>query len=365
MYSDVDTGARRGAAETVRGVYPDHHRIAGTRDDGRVVIVDARSSRRWVLGPTELRVAQAFDGVSSYADVMRHTGVAGASTEAVQALERRLLAVGILADRAVPARGGRWLNWIRRLDVAAGGPDPVLNRLMWLVRIGTSRSAVLAVIGSVLASVALVDWHRFTAEVPSAISGWGLLGLLAAFTLSAVFHEGGHAFACKRFGVGIEEMGIGLRWLVPFAWTCPDQDRWEALPIGRRVLTITAGPIGSLAFGAVGALTWQLGHGVAPLRSAGLYGVLAGTLGMTPTLIPFLEGDAYLLLEMVLRRRDLRRRSLDYLTASIVPARRRIPVSRGERALYLCFGTCTVVATAAVTGAALLLLWYCVAAAEA
>jgi putative peptide zinc metalloprotease protein len=361
----VGAAARRGATQPVRGVFPDHYRIAGTRRDGRVVVLDGRSSRRWALGPTELRVARAFDGVSSYADVIRRTGVAGASAEAVRALEGRLLAVGILADRAAPTQGRRWLSWIRAVDLATGGPDPVLNRLTWLVRAGTNRVAVLAAIGCVLAAGALVDWRRFATEVPSAISGWGLLGLLAAFTLSAVFHEGGHAFACKRFGVGIDEMGIGLRWLVPFAWTRPDQDAWAALPIPRRVLTITAGPLGSMVYAALGALTWQLAHGAAPLRLAGLYAVLAGTVGMTPTLIPFLEGDAYLLLEMVLRRRDLRRRSMDYVSAAFVPARRRIPACRGERALYLCFGTCAVVGTIAVTGGALWLLWYCVASAVA
>jgi putative peptide zinc metalloprotease protein len=354
----VGAAARPDTADTVRGTFPDHYRIAGTRPDGRVVVVDPRSGRRWALGPTELRVARAFDGVSSYADVIGRCGVAGASAGAVRALEGRLLAVGILADRATPAPGRRWLSWIRAVDVAVGGPDALLNKLSWLIRAATHRLTVFTGIGGVLVAVALVDWPRFAGEVPPAISGWGLLGLLAAFTLSAVFHEGGHAFACKRFGVGIDEMGIGLRWLVPFAWTRPDQDAWEAQPIGRRVLTITAGPLGSLVFAALGALTWQLGHGVGPLRLAGLYAVLAGTAGMTPTLIPFLEGDAYLLLEMVLRRPDLRRRSLDFLKG-----RRKIQVGRGERALYLCFGTCTILATIAVTGAALWLLWYCVASA--
>lgn len=351
---------RRDTAETVRGTFPDHYRIAGPRPDGRAVVVDPRSGRRWALGPTELRVARAFDGASSYADVIGCTGVTGASADAVRALESRLLAVGILADRAAPAQGRRWLSWIRAVDVAVGGPDPLLDRLTGLIRAATHPVTVFAGIGCVLVAVGLLDWRRFAGEVASAISGWGLLGLLAAFTLSAVFHEGGHAFACKRFGVGIDEMGIGLRWLVPFAWTRPDQDAWEALPIGRRVLTITAGPLGSLVFGALGALAWQLGHGVAPLRLAGLYAVLAGTAGMTPTLIPFLEGDAYLLLEMVSRRPDLRRRSLDFLTG-----RRKIQAGRGERALHLCFGTCAVLATIAVTGAALWLLWYCVASAVA
>lgn len=354
----MGTAARPGTAEPVRGVFPAHYRIAGTRDDGRVVVLDPRSSRRWALGPTELKVARAFDGVSSYADVVGRAGVAGASVAAVRALEGRLLAVGILADRAASAKGRQWLSWVRAVDVAAGAPDAVLNRLMWLVRAGTSRLTVLTAIGGVLATAALLDWRRFATEVPSAISGWGLLGLLVAFTLSAVFHEGGHAFACKRFGVGVDEMGIGLRWLVPFAWTRPDQEVWEALPVGRRVLTITAGPLGSLVFAVLGALSWQLGHEAAPLRLAGLYAVLAGTFGMTPTLIPFLEGDAYLLLEMALRRPDLRRRSLDFLKG-----RRTIPAGRGERALYLCFGTCAVLGTIAVTGAALWLLWYCVASA--
>lgn len=344
-------------------MFPDHHRIVGTRQDGRVVVVDARSSRRWALGQVELRVARAFDGASSYADVIRRAGVAGASADAVRALEGRLLAVGILADRAAPARGRRWLSRVRALDLAAGGPDPVLNRMTWLIRACTNRWTVIVAICSVLAAGALVDWRRFATEVPSAISGWGLLGLLMAFVVSAVLHEGGHAFACKRFGIGIEEIGIGLRWLVPFAWTRPDQDAWESLPLGRRVLTVTAGPLGSLVCGALGAVTWQVAHGVTPLRLAGLYAVLAGTVGMTPTLIPFLEGDAYLLLEMALRGRGLRRRSLDFLTAAIVPARRTIRAGRREWALYLCFGTCTVLGTAAVTGAALWLFWYCVTSA--
>jgi hypothetical protein len=107
-------------------------------------------------------------------------------------------------------------------------------------------------------------------------------------------------------------------------------------------------------FAALGAAAWHFGHGIEPVRLLGLYVLAAGTVGMVPTLIPTLDGDAYLLLELWLRRPNLRGRSVDHLVATFTDPRRAARTGRGERLLYVCFGSAALLSQVAATG---LVLW--------
>ncbi|MFD7657757.1 site-2 protease family protein, partial [Actinosynnema sp. NPDC059797] len=150
-------------------------------------------------------------------------------------------------------------------------------------------------------------FDEFAAAVPAALRGWGLVGLLVVTVLSSVFHEGGHALACRAYGVPVREVGLGLRSLAVFAWTEPDRRRWDALPPRRKLVTVAAGPLGSLCYAGLGALLWATAPG--PAAVVGVWLVLAGTVCVVPTLLPSFDGDAYLLLTCLPGLGNLRSRS--------------------------------------------------------
>lgn len=363
---------------TVLGVFPARYRIGPADADGRCEVSDPASNRRWKLGPGELLVARRFDGARSYAEVAAATTTGGrpaVPAQAARRFEARLLRLGILepggggpggASRADRYRHrlARRLRAVGTIEFAGGDPTRMLDRWSRSVRRLTGRGPVLLVTVYVLATPVLLRAHvgDLAGEVRPALEGAGLLGLAAAFVASAVFHEGGHALACHRYAVGVERIGIGLRWFVPFAWTRPDQDAWRRLPARDRVVTAVAGPLGSLVFAALGGSLWYAAHDVEAFRLAGLYSVVAGTVGMAPTLVPTFEGDAYLLLEMWLGKPNLRRRSFEHLLGALTGAPRPGGTGRGAHLLYVAFALTSALLCAAATCCVLgAVYWFAIA----
>ncbi|UVS81933.1 M50 family metallopeptidase [Actinokineospora sp. UTMC 2448] len=344
---------RATAAESVRARFP-ARLVVEPADDGRFAVTDPRGRARWVLGGPVLDVARLFTGDGTYAEVAeaaRSAGLRTATAQSMRAFEAKLLALGVLDDTARPSparRALRVLTAVERVDVGAADPtralDALLRRAPWLAGCGV---AVLACLVSLAAVVALLArFAEFAAAVPDALRGWGLLGVLVVTVLSSVFHEGGHALACRAYGVPVRRVGIGLRSLAVFAWTEPDERVWSALPWRPRLVTVAAGLLGSLVYAAVGVALWLSG----PLATLGVWLVLAGTVCVVPTLIPSFDGDAYLLLTCLPGMANLRSRSF----AALRSRRWGVPTLG-----YAAFALITVLGRAAVAAFVLWLVWVC------
>lgn len=328
-----------------RGRFPSRL-VVEPAGENHFTVTDPRTRTTWRLGANELAVARMFTGTGTYqdvADAVRRTQARGVTAASVQAFESRLLDLGVLDDaRPSPARRVlRTLAALDSVDVGRADPTRVLDAVLryapWLVH------RVFAVVSAIVSVLVLVlGWKVFTA-VPGSLPGWGLAGLLVVTAVSSVFHEGGHALACRALGVPVREVGIGLRSLALFAWTEPDQGRWTALPLRHKVITAVAGPLGSLVFAALGVLLWHLVPG--PL---GVWMVLAGTVCIVPTLLPSFDGDAYVLLTSLPGMANLRSRSFAHARA----------VLRGARPTALLgFALVTVLGRAAVAAAVVWIVW--------
>ncbi|WP_018684878.1 hypothetical protein [Actinokineospora enzanensis] len=343
------------ADDTVRARFP-HRLVVVPADRGRSRVTDPRTRAGWVLGRAELALARRFDGVRTYAAVAE--GLPGATPEKVRAFETRLLALGVLEPPPSPVRRiARAVVALDRVDIGTADPtralDVVLRRTPWLVRRSFVRTTTVLSLG-VLTGLLITRGGEFVAAVPDAVRGWGLPCLLVVVLLSTVFHEGGHALACRHYEVAVREVGLGLRSLFPFAWTEPDQQRWAALPPGPRLVTVAAGPLGSLVYAAAGACLW-LPPLPDPLRWLGLAMVLSGTVFIIPTLIPAFDGDAYLLLTTVPGLDNLRGRSFAHVRGLLGGTRSvGFVVSLG----YVAFAALTVLGRLAVAACVVwLLLW--------
>jgi putative peptide zinc metalloprotease protein len=362
-------------AQATYGVFPDRYQVGPPDTSGRVMIVDPKLDRRWLVGRPELFVARSFDGGRTYLDIMAVLESAGKrrmTEAAIRQIEARLLRLGLLEDRQKigTSTQARWPVRLRlalaSTNIAVFDPSILLEWCSGPITRLTTRTCVLLMMAYVIAAFTVLDLlaSTFFKEITSTLAGLGVLYLIIAFIAASVFHEGGHALACRKLGISIERVGIGLRWLVPFAWTRPDQDAWQRLPVGARVLTAIAGPLGGLVFSALGATLWLGGYfgQLDWARAVGLYIVLAGTLGMAPTLLPVFKGDAYLLLEIWLRHPNLHQRSFNYLTAAIKHSQQDSYVSYRRRILYVSFALGAALGTAAITGAFLWgVYWFAIA----
>lgn len=355
---EIDTTPPSGAETMVaRGRFPvrfEHAEITDPARGRRIEITDPTGDGHWLLGPAEFEVARVFDGQSSFAVLSARLAARGIRADAVKLaqFETRLLSLGLLE---IDGRGHRARDpftgfdfallhhlVIQRLGVIR--PEPVLDRLLAWPRALRMGLLGLSALAALAAPVLLVTMgSTFLDQVSATLTGW-MLPLLYLVTLASGFlHEGGHALACRALGVKVRETGFAIYFLMPFAWTRPDRRDWEALAMGPRMVAILAGPFASQALAGLGLMLMLAAPmGSAP-HAAGVILAAAGLFGATVTLLPFLNGDGYLMLVEVLRLPNLRRRAFDHLRRSVglhapalsVP----LPAGRGPLLLAVAFGT--------------------------
>jgi putative peptide zinc metalloprotease protein len=315
-----------------RASFPPHYKVmshvgSGDRDRNlRFLVADPRSDRQWVLGAAELRVAEVFCRGRSYDEVrdllqLRHR--MAVSVQTLRSFEERLIRARLLEDGVPsgipddPFTGvdlGRF-NRLLFIPVVRFEPGRLMDK--YLARAPQRCGAALAILILALTSsgmfVALTNWLQLQSDIKYCLVGTGWLITYAVTLSSGVVHEGAHAIACRHYGVRVREVGLAIYWLLPFGWTRPDQAAWSRLPLSQRIVSILAGPLGSLAFGATGVLLWSVAPTHSTLSELGVYITLAGCYGATATLLPVFNGDGYLIITELLCLPNLRRRSFSYL----------------------------------------------------
>ena len=339
--------------ESCKGVFPsDYHveQAVDTQSPRRFIIFCAETNLTWRVGATELTVAKLFDGLRTYdeiATVLRTDHKVNISTEKLKAFEERLIKLRLLRTRAderplvhpLSSFNFGWLQPLLVIPLLRFRPEPMLTRLvhhcpllvsnfMWWIAVG------LSLIG---AGIVLSDYQRFLTSIVSTLSGWWWAWLYLIISLSGIFHEGGHALCSKAFKVRIHEVGFMIYFLMPFAWTTPNQRDLAQLKSHERVMTILAGPLGSLALIGPAAILWSLSPSESFGHHLGVCGVLAAVFGATLTLLPFVNGDGHLLLAEFFRQPNLKRDSFNYLRTFISKKERSRNhlLTRRRRVLFL------------------------------
>jgi putative peptide zinc metalloprotease protein len=353
--------------DVVRGRFPAHYVVSAAAAPDRFEIYDPVSRIRWALGSVELAVARQFDGVRTYHSIsmtLHRSGLQRISPVGLRAFENRLIALGILEDdRRRISRARVWSHRLlafERIDFGSFNPDRVLDavlrRASWLHH--RSWVLLLSAVSVGLVTALGTRLGEFIHAVPVALSGWGLLGLYGACAVSSIPHEGGHALSCRAYGVAVREVGIGLRSLLVFAWTESDRDTWSRLSRRQQLVTIAAGSLGSISFAAIGAAVWLL-PAPEPLRTMGVLIVLAGTVGIVPTLLPIFNGDAYLVLTDILRWPNLRSRSFQYLQSALPGGGQSPQLTIRTKIFFVFFALATVLGRSATIVFMLWLFWVC------
>ncbi|MGA3397594.1 MAG: hypothetical protein ABSC95_00135 [Acetobacteraceae bacterium] len=137
-------------------------------------------------------------------------------------------------------------------------PDRFLDHTMKLVRPIFSLPGLLLWLALVGTGIVLAVVHRaeLTADVlDRALTLHGITLVLLAYPLVKAAHEFGHAYACKRWGGAVHEMGVMLLVLFPVPYV--DASSATAFPrIWQRALVGAAGIMVELALAAVAMMVW-------------------------------------------------------------------------------------------------------------
>jgi len=240
-------------------------------------------------------------------------------------------------------RRRRWLS-ILFLRIPVWNPDGFLSRTMRYAQPLYSRTALLVWLLLVAAAGFVAFQHR--AELSRPLDGMLAAGNLAAmwFMLIGlkVLHEFGHAYACKRFGGHVPDMGVYLILGTPCAYVDATAS-WSFTKKSQRLIVCLAGMYVESAAAAIAVFVWAFSD--APFVRSIAYNVmfLASVTTILFNINPLLRYDGYYILSDLLEVPNLRQRATGYvqyvakrLLLGIRPAEGR--VSRGLGVLLLAFG---------------------------
>jgi putative peptide zinc metalloprotease protein len=193
----------------------------------------------------------------------------------------------------------RWMPVARNLFSKVGA-------IVWVIVVGLALSLVLPRWAELktAASTSLDFQHNLE----------NLFWLYGTFVVIKLLHELGHAFACRRFGGEVHELGIMLLVLVPTpyvdastAWSFPS--KWERIFVG------AAGMIVELFVASLCAFVWASTNEAAyPLIKQLAYNAMF--VASVSTVIfnanPLLRYDGYYILSDLLEIPNLRQKSTEY-----------------------------------------------------
>jgi len=237
-----------------------------------------------------------------------------ATVEQVQEFVNRLYDQGLLVGDN-PGRGGelrergrrqsrreRWANLLQVLSIRVGGFDagPVVDRLYAAFRWAFSRTMLLVL--AALALIALIVTIGRAASIENSLGGLSELARpgfwpiwLGAVAAVKVFHEFGHALACRNFGARPREMGVLLLAGMPTLF-CDVSDAWRLPSKWRRIGVSAGGMFVELLIAALAAIVWSRSEpGIIHAISLSLLVVCSvGTLAINAN--PLLRYDGYYIL---------------------------------------------------------------------
>lgn len=235
-----------------------------------------------------------------------------------------LIQSGILpntVDLFKQAHGQPNTNWKQRLSNPFSlrfplfDPDAFLERRVFLTAPLFTRVALglwfLIVLGAVI--TAGLHWSELTSSLADRLfSASNLLLLWLTFPLVKILHEFGHAFAVKKWGGEVHELGIWLLALTPI----PYVDATASAAFNekqRRIVVASMGMMVELLFASLALFVWL--NVETGLISALAYNVML--IGGVSTVLfngnPLLRYDGYYMLSDLIEIPNLGQRSTRYL----------------------------------------------------
>lgn len=295
---------------------PEAYEVIG-RLDGRSTVQqawEAACTRLGDLMPTQTQVI-ALLGQLQQADLLqteRLPDVARLNQRARAArLRRRLQRAGSPLGFYVPL-----LDPDRFLAATARYATPLFSR--W----GLALWLLLVAAGLLLGAA---NWQSFTSNLADqAFTGQNLVLVALVYPLVKVLHELGHAYAVKRWGGEVHELGVMMMVFYPVPYVDASaavafRSRWQRAVVG------AAGMMVELALAALAIMVWVLAEpGVLRAIAANVI-LLAGISTLVFNGNPLLRFDAYYILSDLIGIPNLGQRGNAHLGALLLRHGFRLP----------------------------------------
>jgi putative peptide zinc metalloprotease protein len=171
----------------------------------------------------------------------------------------------------------------------------------------------------VVTALALVlpEWQRLRESATDAMAPGNWFWLWIVFVVTKFIHELGHAFACRRFGGEVHEMGVMFLVFIPTPYV-DASTAWGFANKWKRLFVGAAGMWIELFVASLCALAW-LATGQGTLLNQLLYNamLIASVSTVLFNANPLLRYDGYYMLSDYLEMPNLQMRSRDYILGLI------------------------------------------------
>ena len=212
----------------------------------------------------------------------------------------------------------RWLAMLRSpayMNFSLLDPDKFLEKTLFFVRPLFSPVGLilwLAIVSFALVQVG-IHWRELTSNVADrvlSLQNLFVLGLI--YPVTRIFHEFGHAYAVKRWGGEVHEMGLMLVTFMPLPYmdassSSAFESKW------RRIVVSAAGIMADLLLASLGMIVWI--NAEQGMVRAVAYNIML--IGGVSTLLlngnPLLRFDAYYILSDFLEIPNLADRGNKYI----------------------------------------------------
>ncbi len=216
------------------------------------------------------------------------------------------------------ARRHEWLLGFLFLRVPLYNPNAFLEKSIRFARPLFSRAALMVwMILVVAAGVVLFRrWHELVEPLQGMLAARNLVLMWITLVVLKIFHEFGHAFACKHYGGHVPEMGAYFILFTPCAYVDASAS-WGFTRKQERIVVCLAGMYIESIIAALAVFLWAA-TGPSLLNSVAHNVIfLAGTVTVLFNVNPLMRYDGYYILSDVVEVPNLRARSSQYLLALI------------------------------------------------
>ncbi len=243
-------------------------------------------------------------------------------------------------------RKGPWYQVLMNCKIPLWNPDLFLQRTLrycgWLFS-GAGLLLWLVLLAAVLWKC-LGRFDELFAEAGQMLALHNLPILWIALVGLKVLHEFGHAYACRRFGAPVPEMGIVMVVMTPCAYVDASAS-WRLRGSRQRLMVALAGMYVESFVAAIAALAWA---GTQPGLAHDLafnIVVLASIVTVLFNLNPLMKYDGYFLFSDLLGVFNLQQRAAAFLGGwasylTLGSPRPRNTYTSGERWMYGLYGPC-------------------------
>ncbi len=200
------------------------------------------------------------------------------------------------------------------IKLKAFDPDKFLNR--WYPRLGWLFSPAAVTLLTIFTVVGMwvffANISRFPFNLMTIFSAADVVSIIAGIFIITTIHEFAHAFACKRYGGAVHEMGFLLIYFQP-AFYCNLSDAYLFPNKRQRFVVMFAGIFFQLFLWALFTVLWRMTMEGYPLNRIFYWTSAVCFATLVFNLNPAIKLDGYYLLADYLQIPNLRQKAFSYM----------------------------------------------------